>query len=170
MMMSPRADMLILGLVAGATAFFFWNSASRYADAPPPVVPGGPVVPRSIIQAIIEKIQAGAPWLQPIDTVFITPSTTTQGGTEYNGRFLFLDTRGFFGNQYDVTATVAPNGTVQILKQVTSSAPDARGPFQAFAPDRYQSYKDIEDSLASQVRQALAQTKNLPGLDAYTRT
>ena len=80
---------------------------------------------------------------------------------------MFLDTRGFFGNQYDVTATVAQDGTVQILKQVTSSSPDARGPFQAFMPDRYQSYKDVEDSLATQVQQALAQTKNLPGLDAY---
>lgn len=159
-----KVDVLILGLVAATTAFLFWNSSSFYVSVPPP---GAPVVPRSIIQAIIEKIQAGAPWLQPVDTVFITPSSTSQGGTEYNGRFLFLDTRGFFGNQYDVTATVAQDGTVQILKQVTSSSPDARGPFQAFMPDRYQSYKDVEDSLATQVQQALAQTKNLPGLDAY---
>jgi hypothetical protein len=165
--MPGRADVLILGLVAAATAFLFWNSSSFYVASPPP--PGAPIVPRSIIQAIIEKIQAGAPWLQPVDTVFITPSSTSQGGTEYNGRFLFLDTRGFFGNQYDVTATVAQDGTVQILKQVTSSSPDARGPFQAYKPDRYQSYKDVEDSLATQIQQALSQTKNLPGLDAYVR-
>jgi hypothetical protein len=167
--MPGKVDVLILGLVAATTAFLFWNSSSLYEVAPSPP-PGAPVVPRSIIQAIIEKIQAGAPWLQPVDTIFITPSSTSQGGAEYNGRFLFLDTRGFFGNQYDVTATVAQDGTVQILKQVTSSSPDARGPFQAFAPDRYQSYKDVEDSLAAQVQQALAQTKNLPGLDAYVRT
>lgn len=162
-----KSDVLILGLVAFVTAFLFWNSGGPVATFAEPSATA-PVIPRSIIQALIEKIQAGAPWLQPIDTVFITPSTTPQGGTEYNARFLFLDTRGFFGNQYDVTATVDQSGRVNILKQVTTSSPDLKGPFQAFTPDKYQPYKDVEDSAAVQIQQALQQTKQLPGLAAYT--
>jgi hypothetical protein len=31
---------------------------------------------------------------------------------------MFLDTRGFFGEQYDVTATVAQDGGVNLLKNI----------------------------------------------------
>jgi hypothetical protein len=158
-----KADVVILGAVALVTAFFFWNTASVTAKYADPATINSPIVPKSIIQAIIEKIQSGSPWLQPINTVFINPLTTPQGGTEYSARFMFLDTRGFFGNQFDVTASVSPDGGVNIIKQVTTSTPSAIGPFDAFTADKYQSYSDVNTSLSLQLRQALQQTRQLPG-------
>ena len=155
-----KPDVIILGTVALVTAFFLWNSSSvKYADP----ASGPPSVQRNIIQAIIEKIQAGAPWLQPVNTVFINPMTTAQGGTEYNARIMFLDTRGFFGEQYDVTASVGPDGLVNILKKTATSSPSHAGPFERFQPDKYKSYSNITDSLSLQLRQALQQSRELPG-------
>ena len=160
-----KADVAILGAVALVTAYLFWSTSSvtaNYAD-PIKTSSNAPAVPRSIIQAIIEKIQLGAPWLQPINTVFINPMTDTQGGTSYNARFMFLDTRGFFGEQYDVTATVAPDGGVNLLKNTHTSSPSADGVFERFAPDTYQKYSDIRDSLNFQMKESLKQFSELPG-------
>jgi len=157
-----KTDVVILGAVALVTAYFFWNTSSltaKYADPSP----NAPAVPRSIIQAIVEKIQAGAPWLQPVNTVFINPMTTPQGSTEYNARLLFLDTRGFFGEQYDITAAVAQDGSVNILKKTSTSSPSAFGPFEPFSSDKYQDYSDVNVSLRAQLQQALQQTRELPG-------
>ena len=159
-----KADVAILGLVALTTAYFFWSSSSVTAGYADPAAPSNaPAVSRSIIQAIIEKIQSGAPWLQPINTVYINPMADPQGGTSYNARFMFLDTRGFFGEQYDVTATVAPDGVVNLLKNTHTSSPSPGGVFERYAPDKYQKYADIRDSMSFQLRQALQQTRELPG-------
>jgi len=159
-----KADVAILGAVALVTAYLFWNTSSLTATYADPVAPSNiPSVPRSIIQAIVEKIQAGAPWLQPINTVYINPISSPQGGTSYNARFMFLDTRGFFGEQYDVTATVAPEGTVNLLKNTHTSSPSADGPFERFVADKYQAYSDIRDSLNVQMKESLKQFHELPG-------
>jgi hypothetical protein len=159
-----KADVAILGAVALVTAYLFWSSSSLTAHyAAPPVPSNAPAVPRSIIQAIIEKIQSGAPWLQPVNTVFINPQTSAQGGTEYSARFMFLDTRGFFGEQYDVTATVGQDGVVNLLKKTFTSSPAPDGPFDRYMPDKYQNYSDVNESLQLQLRQALQQSHELPG-------
>jgi len=159
-----KTDVAILGVVALLTAYLFWNTSSLTAKYADPVAPiNTPSVPRSIIQAIIEKIQAGAPWLQPVNTVFINPIRDPQGETNYNARFMFLDTRGFFGEQYDVTATVAPDGAVNLLRNTRTSSPSTDGPFERFTPDKYQSYSDVRDSLGFQLKQAVQQSRELPG-------
>jgi len=158
-----KADMAILGAVALVTACLFWSTSSVTGNYADPVAPA-PVVSRSIIQAIIEKIQVGAPWLQPINTVYVNPVTDTQGGTSYNARFMFLDTRGFFGEQYDVTATVAPDGGVNLLKNTHTSSPSADGPFERFKADTYQKYSDVRDSLSFQLQETRKQFGKLPGI------
>jgi hypothetical protein len=159
-----KADVAILGTVALVTAYLFWTTSSmtaRYAD--PVASSNTPAVPRSIIQAIVEKIQQGAPWLQPVNTVFINPIRDPQGGTNYNARLMFLDTRGFFGEQYDVTASVAPDGNVNLLKNTHTSSPSPGGVFERYVADKYQSYSDVRDDLAIQLRQATKQFHELPG-------
>jgi hypothetical protein len=159
-----KADVAILGAVALVTAYLFWNTSSLTAKYADPIVPSNtPAVPRSIIQAIVEKIQAGAPWLQPVNTVYINPISDPQGGTSYDARFMFLDTRGFFGEQYDVTAAVSPEGIVNLMKNTHTSSPSASGVFDRFTPDKYQSYADIRDSLGFQMRQTMQQFGELPG-------
>jgi hypothetical protein len=159
-----KADLAILGAVALVTAYMFWSSSSVTGHYASPVASStAPAVPRSIIQAIVEKIQAGAPWLQPINTVFINPTPDSKGGTNYNARFMFLDTRGFFGDQYDVTAAVASDGTVNLLKNTHTSSPSPDGPFDRFTPDKYQSYSDVRDNLSLQLSQVTKQFSELPG-------
>ena len=159
-----KADVAILGAVALVTAYLFWSTSSLTAKYADPAGPSNtPAVPRGIIQAIVEKIQAGTPWLQPINTVYINPIRDPQGGTSYNARFMFLDTRGFFGEQYDVTAAVTPEGTVNLMKNTHTSSPSADGPFERFVADKYQAYSDIRDSLGVQMKQTLQQFHELPG-------
>jgi hypothetical protein len=76
---------------------------------------------------------------------------------------MFLDTRGFFGEQYDVTAAVTPEGTVNLMKNTHASSPSADGPFERFVADKYQAYSDIRDSLGVQMKQTLQQFHELPG-------
>jgi hypothetical protein len=76
---------------------------------------------------------------------------------------MFLDTRGFFGEQYDITAAVAQDGSVNILKKTSTSSPSAFGPFEPFSSDKYQDYSDVNVSLRAQLQQALQQTRELPG-------
>jgi hypothetical protein len=155
-----KADIVIIGAVAAILGVLFMNNnsvTSGFAEAVTPQVPP------SVIQVIIEALQKQEPWLQPVETIYITPKTGAQSGITYDVRMLFLDTRGFFGVQYDVTAGVSPAGGVQILSKTTSSSPDRNGPFQSFAPDKYQSYEDINRDLNEQLTSALAASRQLPG-------
>ena len=155
-----KADIVILGAVAAILGVLFMNNnsvTSGFAEA------ATPQVPPSVIQVIIEALQKQEPWLQPVETIYITPKTGAQSGITYDVRMLFLDTRGFFGVQYDVTAGVSPAGGVQILSKTTSSSPDRNGPFQSFSPDKYQAYDDINQALNEQLTSALAASRQLPG-------
>ena len=155
-----KADIVILGAVAAILGVLFMNNnsvTSGFAEATTPQVPP------SVIQVIIEALQKQEPWLQPVETIYITPKSGAQSGITYDVRMLFLDTRGFFGVQYDVTAGVSPAGGVQILSKTTSSSPDRSGPFQSFAPDKYQAYDDINQALNEQLTSVLAASRQLPG-------
>ena len=155
-----KADIVILGSVAAILGILFMNNnsmTSGFAEATTPQVPP------SVIQVIIEALQKQEPWLQPVETIYITPKSGAQSGITYDVRMLFLDTRGFFGVQYDVTAGVSPAGGVQILSKTTSSSPDRSGPFQSFAPDKYQAYDDINQSLNEQLKSVLVASRQLPG-------
>jgi len=155
-----KADIVILGSVAAILGILFMNNNSVTSGFAEPTTPQ---VPPSVIQVIIEALQKQEPWLQPVETIYITPKSGAQSGVTYDVRMLFLDTRGFFGVQYDVTAGVSPSGGVQILSKTSSSSPDRSGPFQAFVPDKYQAYDDINKALNEQLTSALAASRQLPG-------
>lgn len=152
-----KGDIVILGAVAAILGVLFLNSTSNFAE------PSTPPVPPNVIQVIIEALQKPEPWLQPVETIYITPKSGSQSGITYDARILFLDTRGFFGVQYDVTAGVSPGGAVQILSKTSSSAPDRTGPFQSFRPDKYMAYDDINQSLNEQLSAVLTASRQLPG-------
>ena len=154
------ADIVILGSVAAILGILFMNNNSVTSGFAEPTTPQ---VPPSVIQVIIEALQKQEPWLQPVETIYITPKTGAQSGITYDVRMLFLDTRGFFGVQYDVTAGVSPAGGVQILSKTSSSSPDRSGPFQSYAPDKYQAYDDINKALNDQLVSVLAASRQLPG-------
>lgn len=150
-----KTDLVILAAVATIVGVLYWNSVSPFQESTQ-------AVPQSILQVIIERLQKDEPWLQPIETIYINPRSGAQGGVVYEGRYMFLDTRGFFGTQYDVTASVSPSGQVTILSKATSSAPDRSGPFQSFAPDKYTPYADIQADLNEQLAAVIKASRELP--------
>ena len=155
-----KADVVILGAVAAILGILFMNNNSLTSGFAEPTTPQ---VSPNVVQVIIEALQRQEPWLQPVETIYVTPKSGAQSGITYDARILFLDTRGFFGVQYDVTAGVSPEGGVQILTKTSSSSPDRNGPFQSYAPDKYQPYDDINQALNEQLQSVLAASRQLPG-------
>ena len=155
-----KTDIVILAAVATIVGVLFMNSTKSSlfvegAGVPPPVSP-------NVIQVIIEAIQKTEPWLQPIETIYVTPKTGSQSGITYDTRLMFMDTRGFFGVQYDLTASVSPAGAVTILSKVSSSSPDRNGPFQSYAPDKYQPFAEVQADLNQQLTDMIKVSRELP--------
>lgn len=158
-------DLIILVLVA-VILFLIWNGRQTARYETPviePDVPSDAPVPPDITQVILEKIQQTARTSYPLETLYI--KNTGNGG--YDARFMFFNTDGYFGTQYDVKANVGEDGSVQILsKTETAITGDAQNP--GYVSDTYQSYDTIEENLNRQLQDALKQAANtsdgIPGL------
>jgi hypothetical protein len=147
-------DLIVLVLV-GIILFLLWNGrqgTSTYAagdvnlEAP---------VPPNVVQAIIEKVQALKPDMAPIDTVFVN----AQPDGSYNSRIMFYNTKHFFGTQYDISAKVNEDGSVNVLKIGDSSTVD---PTAGYKPDVYKPWTEVQENLTSTFKGALQGYKNQP--------
>jgi hypothetical protein len=85
----------------------------------------------------------------PLETLYF--KTVTDG--QYDARFMFMNTRHFFGQQFDVRANIDDYGSVTILKTETTSDPISYT--SAYLPDTYQSYNHIDDNFKKQFESAL---------------
>jgi len=154
-------DLIILLLVA-LILFLIWNSrqGAGYSTEMSPSATGpsdAPVSP-DVTQVIIEQVQKRLPTTYPLETLYIK----SRGGNVYDARFMFFNTEGYYGTQYDVKASVGSGGDVQILSQSeTAVTGDAANP--GYKPDKYQSYEIIEANLDQQLRDALKANKGTPG-------
>ena len=146
-------DLVILVLVA-IILFLVWNGrqTARYDDtAQQPAIPSDAPVSPDVTQVILEKVQQSSPTIYPLETLYIKNA----GNGAYDARFMFFDTNGYFGTQYDVKASVGDGGSVQILsKSETAIKGDAQNP--GYVPDKYQPYDVIEKNLSRQLQDALA--------------
>ena len=128
--------------------FFFWDPKSQYdiaSDKKQSIAP-------NIIQAVIEAIQKDKPDEVPLETLFVN----SVGNNAYSCRFMFLNTQGYFGTQYDVHATVTPEGTVTINQISTSAQVDNYDAgFTPYKPDTYMDYGDITKSTENRFQQEL---------------
>jgi hypothetical protein len=95
------------------------------------------------------------PDMAPIDTLFVN----IQPDGSYNSRIMFFDTKHFLGTQYDVSAKVNTDGSVDILKIGDSAAVD---PTYGYKPDKYQPWTDVTKNLDAQFKGALQGYKNQP--------
>ena len=149
-------DALILVLVALAFMIVLNErgtpKVSTYAVSD--VDPTAPVPP-VIIQAIIEKIQSSLPDTSPLETLFVN----VQPDGSYNSRFMFYNTKYFYGTQYDVNAKVGQDGSVEILKIGDSAQID---PSTGYKPDKYQPWASVQSNLDAQFKGALVGYKNQP--------
>lgn len=123
--------------------FFVWNRTQNetFTD-----VSSSISVEPSTIQSIVNNIQARVPDLYPVQTVYINPLQGDQGNTVYNARILFLNTRGYFGVQYDVQADEQGN----LIKVTGLTQSDAGGPFLEYQKDDYQTFDSVEEALQKQ--------------------
>ena len=135
-------------LLVALFLYFFWNPTASYdtaADQKQGVSP-------NIIQAIIESIQKDHPDEVPLETLFINSKALG----EYSARFMFFNTVGYFGTQYDVQAKVSPEGSVQILNVSASAHVDNYDSgFTPYKPDQYQDYTDISKTLDNKLQSEL---------------
>lgn len=149
-------DLVILLLVSVAL-FLVWNGRRTTGYDPAADATTGPSdapVPPSITQAILVKVQQAAKTIWPLETLYIKKS----GQNTYDARFMFFNTDGYYGTQYDVKANV-DGGSVQIVSQTaTAIEGDAQNP--GYVPDTYQNYDVIEKSLDDQLRAALKNSKS----------
>ena len=74
-------------------------------------------------------------------------------------RIMFFDTKHFLGTQYDVSAKVNTDGSVDILKLGDSASVD---PTAGYKPDVYQPWVDVQKNLDTQFKGALQGYKNQP--------
>ena len=134
---------LLLFLLLAVFGFMIWNrtNGENFTD----VSADKPVEPATI-QTIINSIQAKVPDLYPIQTVYINPFQGDMGSMIYNARIMFLNTRGYFGVQYDVKADARGN----VLEMTEQPAPDMTGPFMAYTGDGYEKFEDIQVVLDQQ--------------------
>lgn len=142
--MKADDQLVVFGLLA-LFGFLVWNSKRSATESFENATDEKPVEP-AVIQSIINAIQARVPDVYPVQTVYIHTMEGSQGSEMYNARILFLNTRGYFGVQYDVQAD-AQGKLVSLSGQV---APEAEGPFMPFTEDKYRSYEDIQTALDKQ--------------------
>ena len=136
---------LIIFVMLAIFGFMIWNRASteQFVD-----VSAAKSVAPATIQTIVNAVQARIPDLYPLQTIYINPMQGDQGSTMYNARILFLNTRGYFGVQYDIQAD-SDGKLISVTGQVQ---PEVNGPFQAFGEmtDKYQDFDSVEAVLEQQ--------------------
>jgi hypothetical protein len=107
-----------------------------------------PVKPATI-QTIINAIQAKNPDVYPVQTIYINPMEGDKGSSIYNARIMFINTRGYFGVQYDIKA----DGDGNILEMSEQPQPGI-GAADVFEPfgggDAYTTFEDTQVVLDKQ--------------------
>ena len=139
-------------LVLVLLAFFFWKPTATFdvaADQKQGISP-------DIIQVIIEAIQKEHPDEVPLETLFINKV----GNDTYSARFMFLNTQGYFGTQYDVQAKVTSEGSVVVTNMSTSAEVDKYDSgFTPYNPDTYSDYSDITKTLDARMQSELTNNR-----------
>jgi hypothetical protein len=154
-----KDDQLIVFLLLAFFGFLIWNSRRSSSEQFENVTDEKPVEP-AIIQSMINALQARVPDIYPVQTLYVHTMEGSQGSEGYNARILFINTRGYFGVQYDIQAD-AQGRLLNVSGQV---APDAEGPFSPYADDKYTTYEDIQTALDKQFDDLKASA--VPGFDS----
>lgn len=154
---------LVTVLLLLVIAFLVWNQrqTSKFEGQEPMSQTGDRVSP-DVTQVILDAVTATKDDYRPIETLFINH----QGEGVYNSRFMFLNTKNFYGEQIDVQARVNQNGSVDILAQTPVAQVDYS---KAYKPDRYESWEVIQNALDAQLKDALSKPVTVPPLESYQR-
>lgn len=97
-----------------------------------------------ILQSTLNLIQEKEGSVYPVDTIYFNKNETGNG---YMGRFMFLNTDGFYGVQYDVETD---GKTLFSLKKMIP--PEYKNPFSGYS--KKQDFKEIMNLKAPDVNMA----------------
>lgn len=156
----------VVFLLLAIFGFLLWNQTQlpeTYTD-----VSAEKSVAPSTIQSIINTIQAKNPDVYPIQTIYINPMMGDKGSMVYNARIMFLNTRGYFGVQYDVQAD--DNGNIISLSEQPVGSDD--NIFQPFgSKETYTPFEDTQVVLDKQFADLKTQVPGFQGkLDTWLET
>lgn len=152
----------VIGILVLIIGFLLWNG--RQADSyDQEAVLTAERVPPDVTQVIIEEVQKQNPDTVPLETLFINH----QGDDIYKARFMFFNTRHYFGIQYDVQAKVNLDGSVSLLETRDVASTDYS---KAYKPDLYQSWDNVQASLDAQLKDALSKPVAIPPDEIYKPT
>ena len=143
-------------------AFLVWNGRQTATYAQEPAYQTGDRVSPDVTQVIIDAVIATKDDFRPLETLFINH----QGEGVYNSRFMFLNTKNYYGEQLDVQARVNQDGSVNILSQTPTAKVDYS---KAYKPDRYESWEVVQNALDAQLKDALSKPVSVPPLESYQR-
>jgi hypothetical protein len=153
---------VVVFLLLAILGFLLWNrGVFMNGEAFVNVSDQKPVNPATI-QTIINAIQAKNPDVYPVQTVYINSMQGDQGSAMYDARIMFVNTRGYFGVQYDIKA----DGDGNILEMSEQPQPGigAADVFEPFGPgDSYTTYEDTQVVLDKQFADLKTQVPGYQG-------
>ena len=141
---SPVSNMkdVVVFLLLAILGFLLWNrGVFMNGEAFVNVSDQKPVNPATI-QTIINAIQAKNPDVYPVQTIYINSMQGEQGSSMYDARIMFINTRGYFGVQYDIKAD--SDGNILEMAEQPQPGIGVADVFEPFGPD--DSYTKFEDT------------------------
>jgi len=152
---------LVIVLLLLIIAFLTFNGRETFVEAKVEGASAVTPLPRVQIENIIEAVQAKSPNLMPLETVFINPVTSFQGGDVVNTRMLFYNTEKYSGEQLDIQAQVGEGGA-SILAMTPAAHPDLAPGLAAYTGPKYRDYQEIQKSFDQELQNYLKGSRDLP--------
>jgi len=157
---------IVVFLLLAILGFMLWNrdafiKGETFTDSAVSVSP-------ATIQTIINNIQSKNPDVYPVQTIYINQQTGSNGSTGFNARIMFINTRGYFGVQYDIQAD--GDGNIKSLSEQPMPGIGAADVFQPFASGGgdYTTFEDTQVVLDKQFADLKTQTQGYQGkLDTW---
>jgi hypothetical protein len=161
---SPGSNMkdIVVFLLLAILGFLLWNrGVFMNGEGFVNVSDQKPVNPATI-QTIINAIQAKNPDVYPVQTIYINSMQGDQGSAMYDARIMFINTRGYFGVQYDIKAD--SDGNILEMSEQPQPGIGAADVFEPFGPsDTYTTFEDTQVVLDKQFADLKTQVPGYQG-------
>lgn len=140
---------IVVFLLLAILGFLLWNrGVFMNGESFTNVSDKKPIAPATI-QSIINAVQAKNPDVYPVQTIYVNSMEGNQGSALYNARIMFINTRGYFGVQYDIKADA--DGNILEMSEQPQPGLGAADVFEPFGPgDNFTTFEDTQVVLDKQ--------------------
>lgn len=156
---------VVVFLLLAILGFLLWNRGVFMGGEEFTNVSDEKPVSPSTIQTIINAIQAKNPDVYPVQTIYINSMAGDKGSSGYDARIMFVNTRGYFGVQYDVKADA--DGNILELSEQPQPGIGAADVFAPFTDNEYTTFEDTQVVLDKQFKDLKTQ---VPGFETKLDT